>query len=511
MQFKFGIKPLWAKLVVALMAIAAIAFVVSGLSQLYQVEAYIRNTMNNMVTDAINNISKDLEKYLAVSLDPNSSSSEKIARYEILEEMVERETRDFGNAHIWLVNSDGYIWSGYPEIPAEVKSYYEQSTSGNMKLPEEAMYLLNTEDGNLVRLTGNFYSVLTHSYFGGDDDTEWYTFVHRGADRTEDYETSYTVIISMPASSMTIQTLPILRIWSISLVCTAAICLALALMISRPMSRQIRSMRLAAQKVSTGDFDVEPLRPGKDELGDLVRSFNRMMASLKNLEKMRSEFVSNISHELRTPMTSILGFIEGMQDGTIPRERHDYYLTIIRDEVNRLHKLTNDLLELTRIESGQKTMNMVKTNISEICRRSVISLGTLADEKRLEIQADLGQNDIYAVCDRDMIMRVVMNILHNAIKFTPEGGVIAITVKDTRGKVLVSVRDSGSGLTAETLEHIWERFYKADKSRGENAEGMGLGMSMARNIIKEHGEDISAYNSDKGGAVFTFTLSKEKH
>lgn len=501
-------RPLWVKLVFALMVVAGVGFVVSGISQIYQMTSYIRAQKFSMISGAVERVASELKTYVyAGSL--SSTPEQQNLRLEMLMSTMRRESENLGNAQVWIVDQEGYIRLAYPELDDSLKSQYVTSANGDMQIPEQALELLDKDPDSHTSITGDFYGILTHDSFERDVDARWDTISHVVQLQASRETSEFLVIISIPHRALSIFTMPIAQMFFTSFIMTSLFCLMLALLIARPMTRQITGMRIAAQKIASGDYDVALPETSSDEVGELVKSFNQMAESLKGLESMRSQFVSNISHELRTPMTSILGFIEGIQDGTIPPEQHDYYISLVRDEVRRLHKLTNDLLELTRMESGRSGIKMARTNISELCRRSLISLGPLFDEKELEIRAELGDEEMYAMCDEDMIRRVMVNILHNSIKFTPRGGEVTVSLSTNRSKIIVSVRDSGPGLSQEDISRMWERFYKADKSRSQNAEGMGLGMSIAWNIIKEHGETIRAYNSQDGGAVFTFTLNKE--
>jgi len=238
------------------------------------------------------------------------------------------------------------------------------------------------------------------------------------------------------------------------------------------------------------------------------KSFNEMITELENLEKMRRDFIGNVSHELRTPLTSIKGFVDGIIDGVIPPEKHEYYLRIVRDETSRMQDLVNDLLSLAKLQGGEVALEYSIFDINELIRRSVISLQQMFLEKNLEFNALFETERMFVRADLDSIQRVIINLLHNAIKFTPENGVIAAKTYYEKNKVVISIEDSGRGIPKEDLPGIFERFYKTDKSRSEDRTGVGLGLAIVRNIINKHDETIKVESQEGHGTRFIFTLSK---
>ncbi|HAA24673.1 MAG TPA: sensor histidine kinase, partial [Ruminiclostridium sp.] len=224
-------------------------------------------------------------------------------------------------------------------------------------------------------------------------------------------------------------------------------------------------------------------------------------------EKMRRDFIANISHELRTPMTSINGFIEGILDGTIPAEKQKDYLNIVKDEVKRLQRLVSDLLDIARMEAGEMTMNISTFDICEVVRIGVIYLQKELEDKNLNFRANFEREAMFVSADKDAIQRVIINLLHNAVKFTPEGGNISVTVFEAKGKAEISVSDSGEGIPEEDLPYVFDRFHKADKSRSKDKTGVGLGLYIVKNIIKAHNEYITVQSKTGEGTTFTFHLT----
>jgi signal transduction histidine kinase len=273
----------------------------------------------------------------------------------------------------------------------------------------------------------------------------------------------------------------------------------------RILIKPLEKINETAKSISKGEFDRRVNINSNDEIGDLATSFNYMADSLKNLENMRKSFIANISHELRSPMTSINGFISGMIDGTIPQEKWNYYLNIVHDEIKRLIRLINDLLDLARLESTEFSLNMGVFDINELIGQRVIKFEERINKKSIDMDVVLLKSKIKVKGDRDRIDQVLTNLIDNAIKFVPEGGKIQIRTEIKENRILVSVYNNGPAIPKEEIKYIWERFHKVDKARSKGG-GTGLGLSIARQIINQHHETIWVESGD-WGTKFTFTLS----
>lgn len=288
-------------------------------------------------------------------------------------------------------------------------------------------------------------------------------------------------------------------------------CIAAFIMISfssRSITRPLRQMNDAAKVIASGDFEKRIEVKSLDEIGQLAESFNNMAASLNMQEKSRREFVANISHDLRSPLTSIIGFLEAMKDGTIPKERNDYYVDIVLSECKRLAKIANDLLDISKIElTGKLELLREEFELNELIRDTLIQFENRIKTKNIKAEISFAAEATMVFGDFEKIQRVVYNLLDNAVKFTPEGGRIHVETTTKDRKVSVSIRDSGRGLKEEEKQHIFERFYKADSSRGIDKSGTGLGLAIVREFIKAHGEKVYVESSPGLGCNFVFTLS----
>ncbi|MBU5450346.1 cell wall metabolism sensor histidine kinase WalK [Acetivibrio sp. MSJd-27] len=300
----------------------------------------------------------------------------------------------------------------------------------------------------------------------------------------------------------------VLRIYLISVMLAFFASFMIILLLSKRITDPIKEISKAAKKLASGDFTERVRLISEDEIGQLADTFNEMADSLEKLEDMRRNFISDVSHELRTPMTTITGFVEGVLDETIPPEKQKFYLKIVLDESKRLSKLVNDLLDISRISSDQKPLELSHFDINELIRLSVIGFESRFNEKKLEVNAFFEHENEMVTAEKDSIKRVVTNLLDNAIKFSYEKGQIDISTKVTGNKVSVSVRNTGVGISEENRKSIFERFFKQDKSRSVNKSGVGLGLYLVKSIIKKHGEIISVDSVENEYAEFTFTLQK---
>lgn len=314
--------------------------------------------------------------------------------------------------------------------------------------------------------------------------------------------------LAMPMPEINRYKYHIFRI-TISAITTAIIvAMVISYIYSRKASKPIMDLNNAAKAVANGNFDVKVSTDGDSEMAELSSNFNAMVESLKSLEDMRSSFIANVSHELRTPMTTISGFVEGIMDGTIPPEKQDTYLKIVLDETKRLARLVTELLQLARIDAGTMQLNIRGFDINELIRITILKFESRINEKALDIDIDFENENEPVLADKDTVQRVVTNLFDNAIKFNYQNGYIKIAVKRHNGKIEISIENSGIGIEPDELLHIWERFYKTDKSRSYDKKGMGLGLYLVQGIIAAHDEKIWVESEKNKWARFTFTLKK---
>lgn len=279
----------------------------------------------------------------------------------------------------------------------------------------------------------------------------------------------------------------------------------LSYFLARSQSRPIKQISTAVKDFARGDLTSRVAVTCGGELQTLGDSINDMVKALSELEDSRRSFVANVSHELRSPLTSMRGYVQGMLDGTIPAEEHGRYLQVVMDETQRLTTLVNDLLSLSRIESGKFPMEKQPYDICEQLRRVIISFERRIDEKNIQVEVDMPDSALYVNADQNRINQVISNLVDNAIKFMPpQDGVLNLSLHAAGSRVICRVADNGAGISPEDLPHIFDRFYKADKAH-TSGMGTGLGLAIVKSILDQHGAAITAA-SDGNGTAFEFSL-----
>ena len=277
---------------------------------------------------------------------------------------------------------------------------------------------------------------------------------------------------------------------------------------SRKLTKPLLEMNKAAQIIADGNFDRRLDIKSNDEIGQLGDSFNYMAESLEKKEQERRLFIASVAHDLRSPLTSIQGFIQAMKDGMIPDDKYDYYLDIIFDETKRLALLTNNIVDMGKTQESVLELNQTDFDLNGLIRDVLDVFEQRFREKNISCRFVIDEKETYVNADKKEIHRVLHNLIDNAVKFTPEGGTIEIetTVPKNENRVYVAVNDSGSGIPENERRKVFEAFYKADASRGCDKTGSGLGLCAAKEIINAHGEIIYWKESKLGGAKFEFTL-----
>ena len=274
-------------------------------------------------------------------------------------------------------------------------------------------------------------------------------------------------------------------------------------------SRPLREMAKAANAFGHGNLEarVRVEDSYSEETRDLAVAFNNMASSLQKSEYQRQEFVANVSHELKTPMTTISGYVDGILDGTIPPERRNHYLQIVSDETKRLSRLVRSMLDISQLQDQKGMPDEKKMNfdMEECAGLALVNFEKKINDKHINVAVDMPEHPVYTFANQDAITQVVYNLVDNAVKFCPEGGTLGLTIKEGGSKVYVSVSNDGETIPPEELPLVFDRFHKLDKSRSKNRDGWGLGLYIVKTIVCSHGENISVTSRD-GKTEFTFTL-----
>ena len=277
---------------------------------------------------------------------------------------------------------------------------------------------------------------------------------------------------------------------------------------ARRNSAPLKEMAQAASAFGHGNLNarVAVKNSYSEEVEELALAFNNMASSLQKSEYQRQEFVANVSHELKTPMTTISGYIDGILDGTIPEHRHSYYLQIVSDETKRLSRLVRSMLDISQLQSQdipeEKKMHF---DLEEVMGQVLITFEKKITDKRLEVEVDMPEHPVYTIANKDYITQVVYNLLDNAVKFCPEGKILGLRLREGGNKIYVSISNEGETIPPEELPLVFDRFHKLDKSRSKNRDGWGLGLYIVKTIVCSHGENISVTSRD-GKTEFTFTM-----
>ena len=298
----------------------------------------------------------------------------------------------------------------------------------------------------------------------------------------------------------------ILQIFLVAALLSLVVSFLTVYYLSYRLTRPLRDMASATEHYAQGDFSYKVKVRGHDEVAQLSEAFNAMATSLSVLESSRRSFVANVSHELKTPMTSIGGFIDGMLDGTIPEDRYEHYLRIVSDEVKRLSRLVTGMLNMSKLEAGEMKMNLKNFDISADIFKTLLSFERKINEKGIEIKGLDKMDSLTVNADEDMMMQVIYNLIDNAVKFTPDNGYIEFKTYRDKSKVFVSIKNSGAGIEREEAKKIFERFYKIDKSRSYDVKGAGLGLYLVKSIIEHHGGQIVCESTVGEYTEFVFWL-----
>ncbi len=317
------------------------------------------------------------------------------------------------------------------------------------------------------------------------------------------------VMVSMPMTA----TLAILDRMSdiylfVSLLAVAAVMIVMSVF-ARRHSNPLREMARAASAFGHGDLNarVKVSSAYPLEVEELALAFNNMADSLQKSEYQRQEFVANVSHELKTPMTTIGGYIDGILDGTIPPEKSRQYMVLVSEETKRLSRLVRSMLDISRLQDqgGMPDGQKLRFDISECAGRVLISFEQKITAKKLDVQVTMPEHPVYTMANQDAITQVIYNLVDNAVKFCPEGKHLELSVVEGGNKVYVTIGNEGETIPPEELPLVFDRFHKLDKSRSKNRDGWGLGLYIVKTIVCSHGEDISV-SSRNGKTAFTFTL-----
>ena len=323
---------------------------------------------------------------------------------------------------------------------------------------------------------------------------------------TSDFKVRGYVVIHYPLSNLTTSCNSLLNISYIMLIILFLLSLIILIFFTELVYLPLRKITKATEQYASGNMHYEFQIDSEDEIGYLGATISYMAGEIARSEDDQKKFVANVSHDFRSPLTSIKGYLEAMLDGTIPPELYEKYLNIVLNETERLRKLTNSLLTLNNLNTKGMLLDISRFDINTVIRNTAASFEGTCKRKMIAIELILTGDELYVKADVGKIQQVLYNLLDNAIKFSHENSIIKIETTEKHNKVFVSVKDNGIGIPKDELKQIWERFYKSDLSRGKDKKGTGLGLSITREIIRSHGENINVISTEGVGSEFIFTL-----
>lgn len=462
-------KHLYAKIIVLYLVFMVLSFATVG------------TFINNKTKQAM-----EEEEAYHLHVQATSIASSYAARYytqtltiETLNNILSLTAADL-TADIWIVNADGTI------ITTAI-------TSGT-KAP------VSISNFNMLTFGPNFHQVGTfYDYFSTE-----YLSVY--APITSNYHVVGYVLIHEPVENYESLINSSVNVTYLSMLILFLFALIPLIGFYWIVIRPIKKLKTISLEYNRENFKPQPLNPSRDEIGYIANTMSVMANKIDTNEDVQRKFISNISHDFRSPLTSIRGYLEAMTDGTIPVELYPKYLNIILNETERLTKLTNNLLDLNKIGSKGAFLEYSEFDINEIIRKCALSCEGQCEKKGLTINLDLYEGSTFVHADESKIQQVIYNLLDNAIKFSKPSTSIDIETNRKNDRLMVSIHDHGIGIPKDALDDIWNRFYKSDLSRGKDKKGTGLGLSIVKEIIQAHEQSINVVSTVDVGTEFIFTL-----
>lgn len=389
----------------------------------------------------------------------------------------------YQNATIWLISPEGELL---------LDTSQPLNTENTRTIP----------DFDPVALGSNYYS--TGDFFGQFDEDMLSVMVPV----TYNYAIKGYVTIHTPMSDIYHQRESMLRWVDLLFLAIFFFSFGILALFGFTVYRPLKKIIQGADEYARGNLTWQISVSSQDEMGYLARTLNYMSGELNQTGEYQKKFVANVSHDFRSPLTSIKGYVEAIADGTIPQEMQDRYLKIILFETERLNKLTQSLLTLNDIDSKANMLDITKFDINGVIRNTAAAFEGICTSRRITIHLVIPSPTLFVSADMEKIQQVLYNLIDNAVKFSNNDSTITVETSEKYRKVFVSVKDTGIGIPKESLSRIWERFYKIDASRGKDRKGTGLGLSIVKEIIAAHGQNINVISTEGVGTEFIFTLDK---
>lgn len=438
-------------------AIIIVSFIIFGMLLMSFLSNYWKSEKQAMLSD---------DTHTTAEMVAALVNRDGIARSSTIKPFVKSFSQRMG-AEIFITNTNGVIL---------LKS---DENSSIYKMPHVPDYIINEAKDNEYKELGKL---------GGVYEKNFYTYAVPIF--IEDGSFLGVVFASVSTESLKDFTGAAFNMFLLSALLVLIFSVSAVSVMTYNMVRPLRDMAAAAQSFGKGDFSYRVRVNGADEVAQLAKAFNNMAVSLSKLENMRSSFISNVSHELKTPMTTVISYIDGLLDGTIEKKDQKFYLSIVSDEMKRLSRLVKSMLDLSRIDSGKMVVSRSEFDLMELLAHTLILFEHRINEKNITVMDIDNSKEIMMYADPDLMHQVLYNLIDNAVKFTNEGGYIEIKASSEPNGTRVFIRNSGQGIEDSELSNIFERFYKTDKSRSRDRDGVGLGLFIVKNIIDLHSGEI---------------------
>lgn len=467
-------KALYLKFLAGYLIIAVLGFFIITAGGSFFIEKHLERTISEDLYQEAHALSE------SDSVQNNISSSNLEGIRETLSIIA-----DCKGTIIWVINNDGEI---------------VLSTRVDIS-PSEPIPI---QDFDTTQWGRNYYQV--GDFYGYFDDTRLSVI----APITSEMTTRGYVSIHYPISSLYQERSGILLIMQLLFLCIYVLTFLLIFIYRRYIHRPLEQITKGASEYANGNLSYRIPVNSEDEMGYLANTLNYMSDKLNRNGEYQRKFISNISHDFRSPLTSIKGYVNAMLDGTIPPEMQEKYLKIIAYESSRLEKLTRSLLTLNDLDVQKRMMHIRRFDINEVIKTTAATFEGTCTERKILLELILSGKELYARADMEQIQQVLYNLLDNAIKFSYDNSSIIIETTEKNDKIFVSVKDHGTGIPKESISKIWERFYKTDISRGKDRKGTGLGLSIVKEIILAHGQNINVISTPGVGTEFIFTLEKAR-
>ena len=463
------------KMIMTYLAVILISFIIFALLLINMLEDYYFEKRTEALINEGQKLNNSVINYL------NGEVSYERLSVEL--ESIER----FLNSKIWVVDNKGYIYG--------VSNKSQEEWIGKQVSTGDIISVLN---GEIITNRGGYDEV-----FKGPVLTVGVPIIING-------NVKNAVFMHSPIYEVEETIKEILKLILTSITIALGISMMLIYFTSQRISKPLMEMNKITKVIASGEFQKRLDIVSDDEIGQLAQSFNNMAGELEKLEEMRKGFIADVSHELRSPLTVIKGYIKGLMEDEIDNDKKAMYVDIIYEETERLTELINNLLDLSKMESGSYPLNIAEFNINELLRRNIIKFGNKLEEKNIEVEVQFKEEPLLVKAEKESISQVVSNIIDNAIKFMGDNDNLSIRTYIKNKKAHISIEDSGLGIPKEELNDIWKRFHKGDKSRSRQVKGTGLGLSIVKEIIKNHNENIWVESEINKGTKFTFTLELVK-